>query len=120
VPRLYHCHNVCTTATTQERRIGNCLEPLEVVALLFAAATHDYRHPGVSNNFLVKTMSTLALRYNDDSVLENFHAASAFEVVSTQKYNIFARLSPEVTSKMRKTIIRYVRCVRLCCCCSRL
>ena len=92
----------------REPRVGGCLEPLEVVALLFAAVTHDYRHPGVSNAFLMKTRSTLALRYNDDSVLENFHAASAFEVVSTPKYNIFKHLPKDTFDTLRKTVIRCI------------
>ena len=36
---------------------------------LFAAAIHDYEHPGLNNNYLVKTRSDLALIYNDASVL---------------------------------------------------
>jgi 3',5'-cyclic-nucleotide phosphodiesterase len=36
---------------------------------LFAAVTHDYEHPGLNNNYLVKTKSDLALIYNDFSVL---------------------------------------------------
>ena len=33
------------------------------------------RHPGLNNEFQKATMSELALKYNDQSVLENFHAA---------------------------------------------
>ncbi len=40
------------------------------------------RHPGVSNNFLCKSSDLIALRYNDDSVLENMHAAEGFIVMS--------------------------------------
>ena len=42
--------------------------PLEMFALLFSAAVHDLRHPGVNNNFLVTTAHPLAIRYNDKSV----------------------------------------------------
>lgn len=36
---------------------------------LFAAAVHDYEHPGFNNGYLVKIKSDLALIYNDFSVL---------------------------------------------------
>lgn len=91
-----------------ERRIRNVLEDLDMVALLIASVVHDYRHPGVSNNFLAETSSTLAIRYNDDSVLENFHAASAFEILCRRRYNIFAKLDTDVYRQVRRTIIACV------------
>ena len=36
---------------------------------------------GRNNLFHTKTMSPLAITYNDKSVLENMHVASAFEVM---------------------------------------
>ena len=41
------------------------LSSLEVMAALIAAMIHDYAHPGVNNNFLIKIEHPLALRYND-------------------------------------------------------
>ena len=35
----------------------------------------------MNNMYETKTLSTLALRYNDIAVLENMHAAKAFEVM---------------------------------------
>lgn len=43
------------------------LSDLEVLAALLAALSHDHAHPGVNNNFLVKTSDPLALLYNDKS-----------------------------------------------------
>jgi hypothetical protein len=48
---------------------------------LMAAAIHDLGHPGVQQTFLTKVMDPLAVRYNDKSVLENFHLATAFELM---------------------------------------
>lgn len=38
------------------------------------------------SNYLISTGSSLALRYNDYSVLENFHAAETFEVLLKPEY----------------------------------
>jgi len=54
---------------------------VDLLVLIVAAAIHDLAHPAVNNDFLVKTRSALATRYHDRAVLENFHAASAFELM---------------------------------------
>ena len=59
-----------------------------VSSLILAAVMHDYRHPGVNNGYLVKKMAPLSVTYNDQSVLENFHASEAFKVMLEDKYNI--------------------------------
>lgn len=38
-------------------------------------------HVGLTNDFLIKTASLLAMRYNDHSPLENHHASSSFTVL---------------------------------------
>ena len=57
------------------------LSILDLTVSVIAAAAHDVGHPGVNNDFLKMTSSDLALRYNDQSVLEHFHAATCFEVL---------------------------------------
>ena len=42
---------------------------------------HDVDHPGNNNNYEVQRNSTLALRYNDISVLENHHGAVGWNVI---------------------------------------
>jgi len=64
----------------QQHMRGYCTE-VDLLALAVAAAAHDVAHPGVNNEFLVKTQSALALQYNDRSVLEHFHAATAFALM---------------------------------------
>jgi hypothetical protein len=51
---------------------------VDLLVLLVAAAIHDVGHPAVNNDFMIKTRDDLSLRYNDKSVLENYHAATAF------------------------------------------
>jgi cAMP-specific phosphodiesterase 4/high affinity cAMP-specific and IBMX-insensitive 3',5'-cyclic phosphodiesterase 8 len=50
-------------------------------ACIFASCMHDFGHFGFNNDFLVNTRSPIAHRYNDKSVLENFHCASSFELL---------------------------------------
>eukprot|EP00434_Breviolum_minutum_P040903 symbB.v1.2.036366.t1/scaffold5055.1/size50094/1 len=57
------------------------LSLLDFTVSVIAAAVHDVGHPGYNNDFQKMTSSELALRYNDSSVLENFHAATCFEVL---------------------------------------
>lgn len=89
-------------------RLGHIMDQLDAFSVLVSAIIHDFRHPGVNNNFLVKTGHALALRYNDESVLENFHAAEAFAVLAHERYNIMQSLTPSQRSASRFTIIKTV------------
>jgi cAMP-specific phosphodiesterase 4 len=63
--------------------LGALLTPLEVFAGLFAGAVHDVQHPGLNNQFLCNTEHAIAITYNDTSVLENMHCATAFSIAKT-------------------------------------
>merc|ERR1719356_530600 len=54
---------------------------MDVLVMVVAAAMHDVGHPALTNDFLIKSHGALALRYNDRSPLENFHAATGFELM---------------------------------------
>ncbi|EDS31973.1 c-AMP-specific 3',5'-cyclic phosphodiesterase [Culex quinquefasciatus] len=62
---------------TGERRILENLSPLEIMASLIGAVTHDLDHPGVNQPFLIATSNHLAALYENTSVLENHHWRSA-------------------------------------------
>lgn len=51
------------------------------MSCLIAAALHDFEHPGVNNHFLVNMNDQIAWRHNDESVLENHHLASSFQLM---------------------------------------
>ncbi|XP_016849066.1 cGMP-inhibited 3',5'-cyclic phosphodiesterase 3A isoform X3 [Anolis carolinensis] len=71
---------------------GN-IPALELMALYVAAAMHDYDHPGRTNAFLVATSAPQAVLYNDRSVLENHHAAAAWNLfMSRSEYNFLVNL----------------------------
>ena len=51
---------------------------IELFSVLFAAVGHDVGHPGLNNAFQEHAGTELALRYNDNSVLENMHSSKTF------------------------------------------
>ena len=61
----------------------------EGLSLLLAAAIHDFDHPGFTNSFLIATGDPLAILYNDRSVLENHHVASAWKLMMSDKKHQF-------------------------------
>lgn len=54
---------------------------LEISCLIVSALVHDLGHPGVNNAFLIASKSKEAIIYNDQSVLENFHASAFFSIM---------------------------------------
>ncbi|KAL3161210.1 putative 3',5'-cyclic phosphodiesterase pde-3 [Trebouxia sp. C0009 RCD-2024] len=54
---------------------------LQLFCSCWSAATHDYEHGGLNNDFLIKTAHPLALTYNDQSPLENHHVAAASKLL---------------------------------------
>jgi hypothetical protein len=78
----YHAADVVQTAlvvmaSTQQRLSSaapstsaaaarpNPFTRLEQFAVIFSAAVHDLGHPGVNNDFLVRSRAPMAVRYND-------------------------------------------------------
>jgi hypothetical protein len=53
----------------------------EFFACLFAAIIHDYEHPGVNNQFLVRSLSTRSLLFNNAHVNEQHHVSAAYQVM---------------------------------------
>jgi len=89
-------------------KVAEMLSYLEILAVLIAALCHDLRHPGLNNTFLIDTNSTLALRYNDRSVLENYHCAEAFQIMLNSKHNILAGLTRTEYKELRSLIVNCI------------
>uniref|UniRef100_A0A673ZX78 Phosphodiesterase n=1 Tax=Salmo trutta TaxID=8032 RepID=A0A673ZX78_SALTR len=82
---------------------------LELMALYVAAAMHDYDHPGRTNAFLVATNAAQAVLYNDRSVLENHHAASAWSLyLSRPEFNFLANLDHVEFKRFRFLVIEAI------------
>ncbi|XP_033063562.1 cGMP-inhibited 3',5'-cyclic phosphodiesterase B isoform X3 [Trachypithecus francoisi] len=134
VPGLQQIHNGCGTGneTDSDGRINRgriayisskscsipdesygCLSSnipaLELMALYVAAAMHDYDHPGRTNAFLVATNAPQAVLYNDRSVLENHHAASAWNLyLSRPEYNFLLHLDHVEFKRFRFLVIEAI------------
>ncbi|CAF1394493.1 unnamed protein product [Adineta ricciae] len=80
----------------------------EITALLFAAAIHDYEHPGLNNNYLIRTRSDLALIYNDSSVLENHHSSAVFKLLRDKRFNIWSNMNVDEYRTFRSLVISLV------------
>lgn len=89
-------------------RIENLLTTQEFFAALLAAAIHDFRHPGKSNLFMVKTQTEVALQFSDSSVLERMHLAEAFFLIKDPSCNIFSGFVDKHYRDARKAIIEMV------------
>ena len=83
-------------------RAGRPLSKLEIFCVIFASAVHDLGHPGVNNDFLIRTRERQALVYNDKSVNENMHASLAFQIAhDNAEMNIFSNFSDEQYKQVR-------------------
>nr|XP_006121761.1 calcium/calmodulin-dependent 3',5'-cyclic nucleotide phosphodiesterase 1A isoform X2 [Pelodiscus sinensis] len=88
--------------------IMHWLTELEILAMIFAAAVHDYEHTGTTNNFHIQTRSDVAILYNDRSVLENHHVSAAYRLMQEEDMNILANLSKDDWRELRSLVIEMV------------
>lgn len=65
------------------------LDNWDMMSYIIAGACHDLGHPGFNNPYLIEKSDDIAIKYNDISVLENFHVASTFEIIKGDRFNIF-------------------------------
>ena len=84
------------------------MDNIDIFSMILGCAVHDYEHPGYNNVYLVNTGDTLAVRYNDISVLENHHVASSFSLMNMENYNIFSKLNNDDRKSIRKRMIHMV------------
>ncbi|XP_065909995.1 high affinity cAMP-specific and IBMX-insensitive 3',5'-cyclic phosphodiesterase 8A-like isoform X2 [Dysidea avara] len=88
---------------------GDVWDPLDIASVLIAMVVHDLDHPGRTNHFLSNSQHELSLLYNDKSILENHHVATAFkETTRSSASNIFKHLEAEAYQTMRQNIVEMV------------
>lgn len=90
------------------------LTELDSFSMYIGALCHDVKHTGQNNMFHINSRSKIATRYNgkqylhnlvDVSVLENYHVASTFKIISDPPYDIFKPFEPEEYRIMRRRMI---------------
>ncbi|KAM4720768.1 cGMP-inhibited 3',5'-cyclic phosphodiesterase 3B [Rhinophrynus dorsalis] len=106
---VYLSSKTCTISDDGYGCLASNIPALELMALYVAAAMHDYDHPGRTNAFLVATNAPQAVLYNDRSVLENHHAASAWNLFLSQpEYNFLSDLDHVQFKRFRFLVIEAI------------
>lgn len=75
---------------------------------ILAGACHDVEHPGFNNVFLIEKHDSIAINYNDVSVLENHHVATTFQILGKQKFNILKKFEKDDYKRVRKLMIEAI------------
>lgn len=81
---------------------------LDIIACTIGATVHDVGHPGFNNQLMIDMNTSLALIYNDQSVLENYHCFLTYQILSKNATNITKNLTKEQYNRFRKTLVTIV------------
>eukprot|EP00927_Polykrikos_kofoidii_P037579 TRINITY_DN31752_c0_g1_i1.p1 TRINITY_DN31752_c0_g1~~TRINITY_DN31752_c0_g1_i1.p1 ORF type:complete len:549 (-),score=112.06 TRINITY_DN31752_c0_g1_i1:60-1706(-) len=106
-----HAADVTQTVWAMIAQLGALcfFDPMDTVTCLFSAIIHDIGHDGRNNAFHVSTRDELAMTYNDNSVLENFHLSTAFRLLLVnESTNILADVPRAQLAVFRKEMIDMV------------
>lgn len=97
-----HCFSVLHTIfviAERNKGLDEFISHQDYLYLLLSALGHDVCHPGVGNAYLVASKHDLALQYNDQSVLENHHAAATLSMIR------FSGLLPDADFTYLKEVV---------------
>ncbi|KAL3055375.1 hypothetical protein OYC64_018126 [Pagothenia borchgrevinki] len=115
---LMHAADVTQTVHYLLLKTGmvHWLTELEIFAMIFAAAVHDYEHTGTTNNFHIQTRSDTAILYNDRSVLESHHVSAAYRLLQEDdEMNILYNLSKDDWRELRALVVEMVLATDMSC-----
>eukprot|EP01084_Bolivina_argentea_P030886 57180_1 len=84
------------------------MSELDKLCCFIAAVIHDVGHTGQTNNYHINSKSILAIRYNDRSVLENYHLSTAFQLLRDPNNNFLKTLTKTEYKYVRETVIEMV------------
>lgn len=107
---FYHVVDVMQTTFMFINKMGAraYLKDIDVLSLMVGALCHDLDHPGLNNPYQINKRTRLAILYNDISVLENYHIATAFEMFANPEYDIFDSLDAVTRKSIRRLVINCV------------
>ncbi|XP_041045179.1 calcium/calmodulin-dependent 3',5'-cyclic nucleotide phosphodiesterase 1C [Carcharodon carcharias] len=115
---LLHAADVTQTVHYFILRTGivHWMTELEIFAMLFAAAIHDYEHTGTTNNFHIQTRSDAAILYNDRAVQESHHVSATYRLLQDdEEMNILFNLSKDDWRELRALVIEMVLATDMSC-----
>jgi hypothetical protein len=81
------------------------LSDINIFAIILSGMVHDVDHPGNTNLYEINKGTELALRYNDVSVLENHHCATAFHIMNSSRIRLLETLPLATRNEIRKTVV---------------
>ena len=81
------------------------LTDLDFLSMIVAAACHDYDHDGMTNTYHVNSMTNRALRYHDESVQENYHAAESMTICVKDEFNFLHECEYDQIKVFRKRVV---------------
>jgi hypothetical protein len=102
------CLNVHSVYYLTVNHFEKLIDDLEMFVTFFSVLVSKYQHPGLTNDFLVKTRHGRALRYNDSSVQESHVLANVTKLLSNPEYNFLILLEPLHVDAFRKLMIALV------------
>ena len=86
-------------------KLTDIFDPLEILALLVSALSHDLGHDGYTNSYQINSQTHLALIYNDISPLEMYHCAFGFQILRKANCNILSSIDRDSFKKFREYMI---------------
>ncbi|CAK91621.1 unnamed protein product (macronuclear) [Paramecium tetraurelia] len=110
---LYHnsMHALDVTNSTGfflENGVNEMLDEFEQACLIISSLVHDIGHPGLNNGFMMSNRCKLAMLYNDQSVLENYHSFLLFQILSQDQFNIIQNLGQVEQKGFRKYCLNLI------------
>ncbi|XP_078071634.1 dual specificity calcium/calmodulin-dependent 3',5'-cyclic nucleotide phosphodiesterase 1A-like [Mustelus asterias] len=115
---LLHAADVTQTVHYFILRTGivHWMSELEIFAIIFAAAIHDFEHTGTTNNFHIQTRSDTAILYNDRAVQESHHVSATYRLLQDdEEMNILFNLSKDDWRELRALVIEMVLATDMTC-----
>lgn len=73
----------------------------QILSALLAAAIHDLRHPGTTNAYHVAQCNPLAMRFNDQHVLENHSLVLALGLLRRPGFDFLENMNEFQQRKVR-------------------
>lgn len=112
LPNPYHnsCHGADVMSSfmfflTNSDLFPQCTD-LELLACIISTLGHDAGHPAKNNRFLIITKDSIAIQYNDISILESMHSTIVFQLII--QTNLMLSISHEQWCIFRKICIEMI------------